>query len=578
MDHKSVTTEVFETPFLHVFYRSIWTALALVHLVILAALLSWIAIETRPVTMPGLELAQGEKLRCVSYAPFHRPGQTPFDESLIIPRQQIEEDLRALSAITGCVRTYSTDKGLDRVPAIANELGLKVLLGAWIGYVSEKNALELERAITLANAYPDTVRTIIVGNEVLLRRERTATEMRALLDSVRAKSPVPVTYADVWEFWLKNTELAAHVDFITVHILPFWEDEPVDIGEALAHVAEAREKVDAAFAGKPILIGETGWPSAGLQRGESLPSKINQARHIREFVRRAHDLGWDYNLIEAIDQPWKRELEGTVGGFWGMLDADTLQPKFPIEGPVSERESIAAPLIGVGVGALLLLALTGRSRTPQRLAALALTGATTGLIAILHAEHARLAYFSLTHWIALGAVALAALAACAALARWSGNPLTAADIAWQRVRGARLDADAADVLSALRGFLLFAAAIAALLLLIAPRYRDFPSLLYLTPAAIYGVIGWLQGSAFSRAERICAALIAVCAIGRFEPANPQAIGWLLICLALALPVLARYRSIGSQQGKKPQQRPDGSVIGAVQHQPRHTGEPADPGA
>jgi len=288
--------------------RKAWAALAFVHLIVLAVLLSWVAAQTRPVPMPGLELAQDEKLRCVSYAPFHRPGQTPFDEKLIIPRQQIEEDLRALSPITDCVRIYSTDNGLDQVPGVAQELGLNVLLGAWVGYDRKKNALELERAITLANAYRDTVRAIIVGNEVLLRHECTAAEMRTLLDSARAKSLVPVTYADVWEYWLKNSELAAHVDFVTVHILPFWEDDPVNIERALAHVAETREKIGAAFPGKPILIGETGWPSAGLQRGGSRPSKVAQARYIREFVRRAHDSHWDYNLIEAIDQPWKRSL------------------------------------------------------------------------------------------------------------------------------------------------------------------------------------------------------------------------------------------------------------------------------
>ncbi|MCL2160336.1 MAG: beta-1,6-glucan synthase [Betaproteobacteria bacterium] len=531
---------------------SIWTALALVHLVVLAALLGWLVTKTRPVQMPGLELAQGEKLRCLSYAPFHRPGQTPFDENLHIPRQQIEEDLRALSAITDCVRTYSTDKGLDQVPEIAHELGLKVLLGAWIGYDQAQNALELERAIALAYAYRDTIRAIIVGNEVLLRRELPPKEMHALLESVRAKSPVPITYADVWEFWLENGDLAAHVDFVTVHILPFWEDDPVDIERALAHVDEVHAKVGPIFAGKPILIGETGWPSAGRQRGKSLPSKVNQARYIREFVRRAHDSGWDYNLIEAIDQPWKRSLEGTVGGYWGMLDADTLQTKFSLSGPVSERENITAPLIGVAAGALLalLLALVGRSsrtalrQQPMRLAALALTGATTGLIAVLHAEHARLAYADLAHWIALGAVALATLTTCAVLTRWLGNPLAAADIAWQRIRNTGLRIEAADALSALRGFILFAAAIAALLLLTSPRYRDFPSLLYLTPAAIHGVIGWLRGSDFSRAERICATLIAVCAIGRWlpEPANPQAIGWLFTGLVLALPALLRRRS------------------------------------
>jgi glucan 1,3-beta-glucosidase len=569
------------------FKCSIWAALAFVHLAVLAALLGWVVAETRPVAMPGLELAHGEKLHCVSYAPFHRPGQTPFDEKLIIPRQQIEEDLRALSAITGCVRTYSTDRGLDQVPGVARELGLKVLLGAWIGYVPKKNALELERAIALADAYRDTVQAIIVGNEVLLRRERTIEEMRTLLDSVRAKSPVPVTYADVWEVWLKHPDLAAHVDFITVHILPFWEDDPVDIERALAHVAEVHEKISAIFTNKPILIGETGWPSAGLRRGDALPSKVAQARYIREFVRRAHDSNWDYNLIEAVDQPWKRALEGTVGGYWGLLDADTLQTKFPLLGPVSERIGIAAPMIGTGVGALLalFLALAGRVRTllrqPMRLVALVLIGATTGLIAVLHAEHARLAYASLTDWIALGTVALATLLASAILMRWPAEPLIPADVAWQRGRGARLRLNATDALSALRGFLLFAAAIAALLLLVTSRYRDFPSLLYLTPATIYGVIGWLRGNAFSRAERICAALIAACTVGRwlFEPANPQAIGWLFTCLALALPVLARRRhdgSIGAQQGKKPQQRPDGSVIGAVQHQPDDTGEPADP--
>ena len=536
-------------PSLVPFSRSVWVALALAHLAILATLLGWLAMETCPVTMPGLELAQGEKLRCVSYAPFHRPGQTPFDENLTISRQQIEEDLRALSAITGCVRIYAADMGLEQVPGIAHELGLQVLLGAWIGYDPKKNAIELERAITLANAYPGTVRAIVVGNEVLLRRERTATEMRDLFDSVRAKSPVPVTYADVWEFWLKNAELAAHVDFITVHILPFWEDDPVGIVHALAHVAKTRAKISTVFAGKPILIGETGWPSAGLQRGKSLPSIVNQARYIREFVRQAHDSNWDYNLIEAIDQPWKRSLEGTVGGYWGMLAADTLQTKFPLLGPVSERESIAAPLAGAGTGALLalLLALAGRPRAsprqPMRLAALTLTGATTGLIAVLHAEHARLAYVSLTDWTALGAVAFAALFTCAVLTRWPGSPLAPADIAWQRIRNTGLRTNTADILSALRGFLLFAAAVAALLLLITPRYRDFPSLLYLTPAAIYGVIGWLHGSGFCRAERICAALIAVCAIGRWlpEPLNPQALGWLFTCLALALPVLARLQ-------------------------------------
>ncbi|MDR0717281.1 MAG: beta-1,6-glucan synthase [Azoarcus sp.] len=535
-----------------------WAALALVHFFGLFALLSWLHEETRPVPMHSLQLGAGEKLRCVSYAPFHRRGQTPFDANLKISRQQIVEDLGALAAITDCVRTYAIDMGLEEVPAVARALGLKVLLGTWIGYEHDKNARHLERAIALANEYLDVVRALIVGNEVLLRRELDGGEMRALLAAARARSAVPVTYADVWEFWLKNDELADAVDFITIHVLPFWEDDPVDIGEALVHVAETRAKVSAHFAGKSILIGETGWPGAGRQRGASRPSKVNQARYVREFVQRAHAEGWDYNLIEAIDQPWKRRQEGTVGGYWGMLDAATLQPKFALAGPVAERDNINAPLAGSVAGAMLalLLALAGkrgaRLRPSWRLAAVTLTGATSGLIAALHGEHALLAYQSVTEWSALGAVALAAVCTCAALARWRGEALAPADMAWRRVRRDRLGASAADVLAALRGFVLFAAAIAALLLLVSGRYRDFPSLLYLTPAAIHGVIGWRRDSGFSRAECICAGIIIFCALARWlpEPTNPQAAGWLLTSLALALPALgqrfaARWKGAGA---------------------------------
>ena len=152
--------------------RSAWGALALVHLALLAALLFQTWAQTRPVAVRHA-LEPGEKLRCVSYGPFHRRGQTPFDEKLTISRAQIEEDLEALSALTDCVRIYATDAGLDQVPAVARERGMKVLLGVWISFDQERNAAALEHAIALANEYRDVVRALIVGNEVLLRHERT---------------------------------------------------------------------------------------------------------------------------------------------------------------------------------------------------------------------------------------------------------------------------------------------------------------------------------------------------------------------------------------------------------------------
>lgn len=518
----------------------LWLALLIASIAMLLLLAAMLWQQTRPVPMHDLHLADGERLRCVSYAPYHRPGQTPLIEDTRIEREQIAADLAALAKITDCVRLYSIDQGLEHVPELARPLGLKVLLGAWIGYEKAKNARELERAITLANANADVVRALIVGNEVLLRRERTEDEMRELIRHAKAHAKVPVTYADVWEFWTRHDSLAAEVDFVTVHILPFWEDEPVDIELALEHVAETRKHVGEHFAGKEILIGETGWPSAGRQREESRPSRVNQARYIREFVHRAHAEGWDYNLIEAIDQPWKRRLEGTVGGFWGMLDADSLQPKFPLAGAVAERESVSGPLGGAAVGGVLafLLAATGRRTRCLRASAIAAAGALGGMVAVLHWEHAHMAYRDALEWSLLGGVAVLGALLPLTLARWYGEPVPETALAARILRrGERLRSKAAS-LGMLRGLLLFAAAVAALLLWVDPRYRDFPTLLYLVPAVVLGVVGWWR-TGTTRAEITLALVILIGVVARWssEPANPQAIAWLLTGLALALPVL-----------------------------------------
>ncbi|MFT3758625.1 beta-1,6-glucan synthase [Thauera sp.] len=529
-------------PKLHDDRKPLWLTLLLCHLTLLAGLLAWVGWQIRPVQMHDLQLAGGEKLKCVSYAPYHRPGQTPFDPELRISREQIHADLSALASITDCVRLYSVNQGLEQVPEIARQAGVQVLLGAWIGYDRDKNAAELDRAIELANANSDVVRALIVGNEVLLRRERSEDEMRALIREAKSRARVPVTYADVWEFWTRHDSLAQEVNFVTVHILPFWEDEPVNIEDALEHVAATRRHVGEHFAGKHILIGETGWPSQGRQREESRPSQVNQARYVREFVHQAHAQGWDYNLIEAIDQPWKRRLEGTVGGYWGMLDASTLEPKFPFAGPVAERSGLGSVIAGLAAGAAagLLLSLGTAWGGSLRRAALIVLGATTGLIAVLHAEHAHLAYRDVLEWTVLGGVALLAILFAASFAAWRGNEIPSAEQAWRTLRQPSTSFWPDGALGLLRGLLLFAAAIAALLLFVNARYRDFPTLLYLGPAALLGALGRAQ-AAHGRAERICAAIIAVSVIGRWltEPANPQAIAWLATGLLLALPPIAR---------------------------------------
>src|ERR1700720_1738924 len=297
-------------------------ALLLISLSIIAAVWWWLAM---PVTLAHAPIDPAAKPDCVSYAPF-RGDQTPLNPELIVSPEQIRQDLVELAKVANCVRTYSVDNGLDKVPELASKVGLKVLLGIWIGNNRLKNELLIETAISLARDYPDVIKAIVVGNEVLLHGEMTPSDLRELIRSVKARVNVHVTYADVWEHFLHYREVSDDVDFVTIHVLPYWEDVPVRAENAAAHVAAIQKRMAIAFPGKEILIGETGWPSRGRMREGALPSPANQARVMHEVLTLAKRENYRVNLIEAFDQPWKRYFEGTVGGHWGLLDAVNRQP------------------------------------------------------------------------------------------------------------------------------------------------------------------------------------------------------------------------------------------------------------
>src|SRR3954467_7741466 len=288
----------------------------------IVAFWSWLGAYVDNPTNP---LAGTEKLACVSYAPF-RGDQNPFGPDVPIDPRQIEEDLAQLKQITDCVRTYSTDHGLDQIPEIARRHGMKVMQGLWLSSLPDLTRKQIDTGIALAKRYPDVITAVIVGNEVLLRGEMSAPDLARTIREVKAQVPMPVTYADVWEFWLRHREVAGAVDFITVHILPYWEDDPVAVPLAAPHVEAIRKQIVDAFPGKEVLVGEFGWPSAGRMREGALPSPANQARTLHDVVALAKSEKYRLNLIEAYDQPWKRQLEGTVGGHWGMYDAYERQP------------------------------------------------------------------------------------------------------------------------------------------------------------------------------------------------------------------------------------------------------------
>jgi exo-beta-1,3-glucanase (GH17 family) len=288
------------------------------------------------VEMPASPLGPGEKIPCVSYTPF-RGDRDPFGPDVPIDPRQIEEDLVRLKPLTDCIRTYSVDHGLDQIPEIAGRHGMKVMLGLWLSSLPDSSRHQTETAIALARRFPEAIQSVVVGNEVLLRGEMSAPDLVNTIRAVKAQVTMPVTYADVWEFWLRYREIATAVDFITIHILPYWEDFPIPAEAAAAHVGSIRGQVAAAFPNREVLIGEFGWPSAGRMREGALPSRANQARIVQEVLAQAKRDNYRINVIEAFDQPWKRKLEGTVGGHWGLYDAYDRQPKFSWGAAVSNH-------------------------------------------------------------------------------------------------------------------------------------------------------------------------------------------------------------------------------------------------
>ncbi|OIO05708.1 MAG: hypothetical protein AUJ49_00980 [Desulfovibrionaceae bacterium CG1_02_65_16] len=286
--------------------------------------------QGRPQHIPD---ARDPRIKSASFSPY-RPGQSPFGQTFT--RTQMEEDMAVAAKYFTRIRTYSNGGQFAAVPELARRHGLKVILGAWIGASLSDNEEEIAGAIKAANDYPDTVERVVVGNEVLLRDEVTPGLLIDYIRRVKAAIKQPVTYADVWEYWLLHPEVAREVDSITIHVLPYWENTPTPLDHTIAHMLEAHDKISQAFPGKPVLIGEIGWPSAGRVREGAVPGRVAQAKFVRQVMNTADERGIDYNIFELFDEPWKAAQEGTVGGHWGLVDKDR-HLKFPLTGPVSEK-------------------------------------------------------------------------------------------------------------------------------------------------------------------------------------------------------------------------------------------------
>ncbi len=269
-------------------------------------------------------------INSVSYS-----GYQAGDTSHHLSDDSIKRDMDLISTRVNAVRIYGVSDGLDRIVTAAGQSNLSVNLGAWISRDPAANVREITSVVDIAKANTN-VKRMIIGNESLLREDVDIDGLINLIERVKHQVDIPVSTAEPWHIWLKYPQLADHVDFITVHILPYWEGVP-EAG-ALGYLMYRYQQLVSAFPNKHIFIGEVGWPSEGQWVKGAEPSRINQARFISDFLNLAGQEHLDYSIVEAFDEPWKRSIEGSVGAHWGLWDSDR-SPKFSMSGSIRETSS-----------------------------------------------------------------------------------------------------------------------------------------------------------------------------------------------------------------------------------------------
>ena len=279
---------------------------------------------------PDSEPAWPERIQGFAFSPYQSDQGPIWNKHPSI--EDIEADLALLSGKTNAIRTYTVEKTLGEIPRLAAKYGINVALGAWVDANDEKTRNEILKMLNISVRSHNVVR-IIVGNEVLLRRDIPAKKLIKYLDMARTQTDIPVSTAEPPYIWKKYPKLVDHVDYIAVHLLPYWEG--IALKDARAFVVNNINELKQLYPGKPIVIGEVGWPSNGRSIKAAVASPANEATFLRRFLERAAEENYIYYLMEAFDQKWKRQHEGAVGAYWGVYDVER-KPKFQFTEPIVE--------------------------------------------------------------------------------------------------------------------------------------------------------------------------------------------------------------------------------------------------
>ncbi|WP_430408681.1 glycosyl hydrolase family 17 protein [Kordia sp.] len=244
----------------------------------------------------------------------YQEGQEPGDT---LSESQVRRRLEIIKPYTNWVRSFSCTEGNELIARIAKELGMKTLVGAWLGCNPEINEAEIEGLIKLANK--GFVDIAAVGNEVMYRGDLTEEELlRFINDTKEQIKGIPVGYVDAYYEFTERPAITEACDIILANCYPFWEG--CDQDYSLLYMKDMYNRAKRAGNGKKVIITETGWPNKGTSLEGAFPSDINAIKYFINTQKWSKEEDIEIFYFSSFDESWKVGNEGDVGAYWGLWD------------------------------------------------------------------------------------------------------------------------------------------------------------------------------------------------------------------------------------------------------------------
>ncbi len=248
-------------------------------------------------------------------------GQEPGTQ---ISEEQIKRRIEIIKPHTQWVRSFSCTEGNELIPKIAKGMGMKTLVGAWLGKYKSINEQEIEGLIKIAKAGDADI--VAVGNEVLYREDLSEDELLDYIYQVKRELPgVQVGYVDAYYEFGNRPRVTEACDVILANCYPFWEG--CSLEHSYLYMKDMYNRALQAGKGKKVIITETGWPNVGEIFHGAEPSEENALKYFinTQLWSKKEDI--DIFYFSSFDETWKTDDEGDVGAYWGIWDKDE-KPKF----------------------------------------------------------------------------------------------------------------------------------------------------------------------------------------------------------------------------------------------------------